>query len=134
MLAGVYDKEGKMSVSNHGSESQLRIHHKKIDNFVDVYTLGMIFQKYQITDVDLLIIDVEGAELPVLQGYPWNGVPVNKIFCELHPYAWLDFSYTANDFSEFLSKHSLKCFDMYFQEHQLVHQQGYIGPCMIIPV
>jgi hypothetical protein len=81
--------------------------------------------------IDLLMVDVEGAELPVLQGLPWDDLPLTKIFCELHPYAWPDFGYTGQDFSSFLASKGLRCIDMYFAEQSVFDSPNYIGPTVI---
>jgi len=43
------------------------------------------FEKYSLTTVDILIIDVEGAELNVLRSIHWKECRFGRIFCELHP-------------------------------------------------
>jgi hypothetical protein len=63
--------------------------------------------------LDLLIVDVEGAELPVLNGFPWETVRIEKIFVELHPYAWKDFGYGGDEFRSFLEEKGFRCLDMY---------------------
>jgi FkbM family methyltransferase len=95
---------------------------------VDTFTLEDILKKHAISAVDVLIIDVEGAELPVLRSFPWNDVRVGKIMCELHPYAWANFGYTAGDMTNFLRDHKIRCYDMYFQRHDEFSSGSYIGP------
>jgi len=95
---------------------------------VKVTTLKELVEKHEVKSVDILIIDVEGAELCVLKGHPWESVRVEKIFCELHPYAWKDFGYSAEDVRDFLRSHSLRCFDMYFKEYRSFEEDRYIGP------
>jgi hypothetical protein len=79
-----------------------------------------------------MLIDVEGAELSVLKGHPWQSVPAEKIFCELHPYAWKQFGYTNVDMQDFLSEHNFRCFDMYLQEHKIFTSEAYIGPTLLL--
>lgn len=114
-----------------GSES--RINAKQTDSccVVEVITLEQLLKKYAVSHVDLLIVDVEGAELPVLRGFPWQTVKVEKIFCELHPYAWKDFGYTGEDLRNYLIEHNYRCFDMYFQEHEVFDSDAYIGPTFL---
>jgi FkbM family methyltransferase len=95
---------------------------------VQVETLSKTLADRSISYVDLLIIDVEGAELPVLNGFPWGDVGINAIFCELHPYAWRDFGYSGSQMSKFLMEHNYKAIDMYFREHVLFDSDVYIGP------
>lgn len=89
-----------MSISNEGSESQLTDYLSC--ERVRVETLTSLFDKHKIESVELLLIDVEGAELPVLKGFPWAKFAPPKIYCEVHPYAFQDFDYTGNDFLTFL--------------------------------
>jgi FkbM family methyltransferase len=130
---GVLDTAGEMSIDDRGVQSQLGVT-QGLDGgtVVEITTLGEIFTQYQIDRVDILIVDVEGAELPVLRGLPWGEITVEKILCELHPYDWQDFSYDDKAFSDFLKDHSLRCFDMYFHEHDMILQKEYIGPTLLV--
>ena len=98
---------------------------------VDVIPLSTLLSNYGINRVDLLMIDVEGAELPVLKGFPWETVEVERIYCELHPYAWKEFGYSGADLREFLKTRGYRCFDMYFKEHSAFDRDAYIGPTML---
>ena len=115
----IADKKGHMNIELIGSQSKLT--QKKTGHCypVEVMTLEQLLKKHEINYVDLLMIDVEGAELLVLRGFPWQSVNVGKIFCELHPYAWKDFGYYEVDMSKFLKSHNYRCFDMYFREYQI---------------
>ena len=95
-------------------------------------TLEQIVRDYSLSAIDLLLIDVEGAELPALKGFPWSELPLPRIFCELHPYAWPDFGYSGTDFQHFLSSRQLRCIDMYMTEHVSFTQPDYIGPTVLI--
>jgi len=79
------------------------------------------------------MIDVEGAELNVLRGFPWEIMRPGRIFCELHPYAWKEFGYTGEDFMDFLKQHGYRCFDMYFREYTEFTSDDYIGPTVFVP-
>jgi FkbM family methyltransferase len=127
----IADKTGLMNIDLAGSESKLT--HEQTDRCctVEVTTMDLLLKNHGIKYVDLLMIDVEGAELPVLRGFPWQTVKVNKIFCELHPYAWKDFGYTGEDLRNFLIEHNYRCFDMYFQEHEVFDSDAYIGPTFL---
>jgi len=78
------------------------------------------------------MIDVEGAELLVLRGFPWQSVRVEKILCELHPYAWKEFGYNIDDMKQFLISHGYRCFDMYFIEYKIFNTDTYLGPTLFI--
>lgn len=128
--AGIADKAGIMSISDQGSQSQLKAEPDGVS--VRVETLEGVIREQNLKKVDLLLIDVEGAELPVLQGFPWTGFPLPKIFCELHPYAFQDFGYTGKDLKNFLEQNGLRCIDMYFHEYKEFEDLDYIGPTVLM--
>ena len=127
----IADKTGHMNIDLLGSESKITSNETKNCCVVEVITLAGLLEKYAIYHLDLLIIDVEGAELPVLRGFPWRSVSVDRIFCELHPYAWKDFGYSKEDMRQFLVSHGYHCFDMYFREHKVFDSDAYIGPTFL---
>jgi len=128
----IADEKREMSFELASSESRLIL--DKIAHYcvVKVITLEQLLDKYEINHIDLMIIDVEGAELLVLRGFPWESVSVEKIYCELHPYAWKEFHYDGNVFSDFLLKIKYRCFDMYLNEHTTFNLEAYIGPTLFI--
>ena len=128
----VLDKSGFAGIALQGS--QTHVASKEIDYTAEVTTLKSLMDKHRIENVDLLLIDVEGAELQVLRGFPWQTEKPGKIFCELHPYAWKDFDYTCEDLRLFLEEHQYRCFDMYLNEHKIFDKVSYIGPCIFIPM
>ena len=95
--------------------------------------LSHLLNRHSIAHVDLLIIDVEGAELPVLRGFPWSEVPTGRVLRELHPNEWHKFGYGPQDFRDFLKTRDFRCVDMYFQEYDDVPTERYIGPCCFLP-
>ena len=116
-------------ISRSGSQSQLRVHdliNTEIVRQVDLKS-GL---PEEIKHIDILMIDVEGAELPVLKGFPWERTEVSNIFCEFHPYAWKDFSYTATDMSDFMSAHGLQAIDMFQQDQTECRSEHYVGPTL----
>lgn len=129
----VSDHAGKMNISLEDVQSGISDQASSGNVAVDVVTLSMLMEKYDINRVDVLQIDVEGAEIPVLKGFPWDVAKVGKIYCELHPYAWPDFHYTGSDVQSFLSNHSLRCFDMYLDERKTFDDLAYIGPTVFVP-
>lgn len=78
------------------------------------------------------MIDVEGAELAVLRGFPWGEVPVSMTLCEMHPYAWKDFGYDAQAMTKFMRERGLLCLDMFLGEHRTFTDEGYIGPTLLL--
>lgn len=127
----IADKTGLMNIDLAGSESKLMQEQTDRCCTVEVTTMDQLLKKHVIKYVDLLMIDVEGAELLVLRGFPWQTVKVGKIFCELHPYAWKEFGHNRDEIKKFLMSHGYLCFDMYFQEHELFESDSYIGPTFL---
>ncbi|HAM49542.1 MAG TPA: hypothetical protein DCP92_02150 [Nitrospiraceae bacterium] len=81
----VSDSPGLMNISMQGGESHITLSMTDISTPVEVVTLASILEKHSIEALDLLLIDVEGAELPVLRSFPWQTATVGTLFCELHP-------------------------------------------------
>ena len=127
----VLDTPGFARIEIAGSQSHITAKQSRFK--IEVKTLTQLISQYEIENVDLLIIDVEGAELRVLNGFPWESSKPGKIFCELHPYAWKDFDYEGDDLRVFLEKHKYRCIDMYLHEFESFDQTSYIGPCLFIP-
>ena len=122
-----------MNIDLAGSESKLTQEQTSCCCTVEVTTMDQLLKKHSINFIDLLMIDVEGAELLVLHGFPWESVTVGKIFCELHPYAWKDFGYSSKNVSDFFNFRRYRCFDMYFEEYVTFKSDGYIGPTLLLP-
>jgi FkbM family methyltransferase len=105
---------------------------------VKIATLRTVLKNYHLPRIDLLMIDVEGAELHVLRGFPWGSIPVDQIFCELHPYAWQQFGYMAADLDQFLDFHKLLPIDMFLRPWPKLpdstHWSSYIGPTLLVPL
>ncbi len=127
----VSDKAGTCVLLLQGSESHIS-NNQESGCKVKVMTLKDIFEKNEISHVDLLMIDAEGVELQVLRGFPWEIAKVDRIFCEFHPYAWNDIYHGNEDFERFLAEHNYRCFDMYFQEHKVITDKSYIGPTVFV--
>jgi FkbM family methyltransferase len=119
------DTEGHLLVKNHDRED--------VSYKIKVETLRDIVARFQLDKVDLLLVDVEGAELHVLRGFPWKTMKPAMIFCELHPYNWPMFGYSGQDVSNFLQEHHYRCLDMYLHEHSHFDEACYIGPCLFLP-
>jgi FkbM family methyltransferase len=124
---------GKSGLANFEScGGQSHVTENDTGHIVKVTTLRELIKKHEVKSVDILIIDVEGAELCVLKGHPWESVKVDNIFCELHPYAWKDFGYSGEDLKDFLRSHNFRCFDMYFREFTSFQANHYIGPTVFL--
>lgn len=130
----VSDSPGSMNLLLDDSQSRITSRQPASSVPVEAVTMKWLLDKHKIRSVDLLIIDVEGAELPVLNGFPWQSVSVEKIFCELHPYAWKDFNYNSDDMRQFLTEHGLDCFDMYFHKYTDFDNDAYIGSTIFVPL
>ena len=129
----IADKTGYMNIDLLGSQSRLTLQQSDNCCVAEVTTLEQLLKKHEVNYVDLLMIDVEGAELLVLRGFPWQTVKVGRIFCELHPYAWKDFGYNSEDMTDFLISRGYRCLDMYLNEHITFNSEAYIGPSLLIP-
>jgi FkbM family methyltransferase len=127
----IADKTGRMNLELLGAESKITSKQANNSHIVEVITLEQLLKKHKINYVDLMIIDVEGAELAVLRGFPWQSASVDKLFCEFHPYAWKDFGYNKEDMRQFLALHGYRCFDMYFAVHEAFDSEAYIGPTFL---
>jgi FkbM family methyltransferase len=127
----VLGKSGVANFDPRGAESHVT--EKDTGCTVKVTTLKELLNKHEIKSVDILIIDVEGAEIDILLGFPWEVIKIGRIFCELHPYAWKDFGYSAEDVRDFVRSHNFRCFDMYLQEYTSFEENRYIGPMVFIP-
>jgi FkbM family methyltransferase len=127
--AAISDRTGQACFIANASEGHISGSRSSQDGcLVDTFTLAEMLKKHAIAVVDLLMIDVEGAELPVLRSFPWSDVKVEKIMCELHPYAWGSFGYSSGDMQYFLRDHKIRCYDMYFQKYDEFPAGSYIGP------
>ena len=132
----VSDFTGERDFISNGSEGHLFAEDhtgKSLLSKIKVETLCDILTRFKLNKVDILLVDVEGAELSVLRGFPWEIMKPAMIFCELHPYNWAMFGYTGQDFSNFLKEHQYRCLDMYLQEHNHFDDSSYIGPCLFLP-
>ncbi|GBC62210.1 hypothetical protein DENIS_3179 [Desulfonema ishimotonii] len=129
--AAVMDCPGEACIAFQGSQSFITPENR--GERVQITTLAEVMHKYNESRADLLIIDVEGAELPVLKGFPWEKFRPGKIFCELHPYAWKDFGYKGEDMKAFVREHGFRCIDVYFQEYLSFDSDAYIGPVLFLP-
>lgn len=127
----VLDHEDVVNISLNDSQSQVSSSGGGVA--VAAVTLKTLIEIHKIEAIDLLIVDVEGAELPVLRGFPWGEKVLGKVFCELHPYAWVDFGYTGDDWQVFLHNHNLRCVDTYLMERTSFSDLGYIGPTILFP-
>ena len=130
----VLDRAGQMRLDLNGSQSHVTTGVHETGVQVPVVTLKGLLEKHRAQRVDLLMIDVEGAELPVLRGFPWGEVPLDWLLCELHPYAWQAFGYSGKDMTAFLREHGYRCIDAYLKEHAEFSEPGYIGPTRFLSV
>lgn len=133
IYCAISDKCGPVMISLEDSQSSIgsnALVNKQVS--VEAFTFNQLCADYDISYVSLLLIDVEGAELPVLRSIPWDTVPVESIFCEMHPYAWSDFDYDREKMTDFIVSRNLRCVDMYFREYLAFTEDRYIGPCLLL--
>jgi len=130
----VSDHAGKAFINLSGSTSTLINQSESCSIEVEVTTVSEIIKKHSVNSISILLIDVEGAELPVLKGVPWEKVDqTTKIYCEMHPYAWKEFGYGSLEMGGFIREQNYRCFDMYLQEHlEFSEDLYYIGPTLLV--
>ncbi|MFZ2406832.1 MAG: FkbM family methyltransferase [Methylobacter sp.] len=132
----VSDFAGEMDFVSQGTQGHLLPENREgkggVSCKIKVETLHDIICCFNLIKVDLLMIDVEGAELPVLRGIPWEIMKPSMILCELHPYNWPIFGYTGTEMAEFLKEHNYRCLDMYLHEHSHFDSPHYVGPCLFL--
>lgn len=127
------EKAGQIKITLEGGQSSIKdCSNNSVGVTVSGKPLSEIIKIENLSYISLMIVDVEGAELPVLKSFPWDSVPVETILCELHPYAWPQFSYDGKEMSEFLKSRKYRCMDMYLQEYDSFEENRYIGPCLFM--
>lgn len=129
----ISDENGTIQMIDTGSQSTINYSINSTENVI-CKRLDYILNKNNIESVDILMVDVEGAELPVLRSFPWGKIKIPYILCEMHPYNWGLFNYNGDDFMRFLNEHNLICIDMYFERYNSFKQKDYIGPCLLTPI
>jgi FkbM family methyltransferase len=129
---GIMDLPGVAQIVDEDDQSRIVKPDEQGGYRVDVLPLSDILKKHSLTAVDVLIIDVEGAELKVLQSIDWERCKVATIFCELHPYNWKFFGYSGREMKEFFLLHGYRCFDMYLREHTTFDNEAYVGPTFLV--
>ena len=128
----IMERAGTFQFTDNEDQSRIGKSNVTVGFDVDAIPLSSLLSKYSVADVDVLIIDVEGAELNVLRSIDWEHHRFRKIFCELHPYNWKHFGYSDSDMVNFLAQHSFRCFDMYLREHREFKSESYIGPTLFV--
>lgn len=128
----VMETSGTMRLALHDDQSY--VVRGDVSNSVSVNALAMseLLKKYSVGNVDLLLIDVEGAELNVLRSIEWRSTKIGRIFCELHPYNWKLYGYSGKEVSSFLKEHNYRCVDMYLRELREFPGEAYLGPTWFI--
>jgi len=130
--AAVMDVPGETFLDLNGSQSHVANAAGAQGVRVSVTTLRHILARYAMQRVDLLLVDVEGAELPVLKGFPWGDAELDWVLCEMHPYAWAQFGYDGRAMAAFLQERGYRCIDTYLKEHTDFPDPGYIGPTRLL--
>jgi len=128
----------QMAISDYhgeGSQAYLTENNSVNKNKIKISLLHHVFDELNISTVDCLLIDVEGAELNVLRSIDFKKTLVPRIYCELHPFAWDKFGCSAEEMGEFLKNNNYYCLDMYLQKYtDLRSKEGYIGPTLFIEI
>ena len=129
----VAEHSGEVLLSPASSQTQVKLSGPagQCDLRVKCERLDVLLARHGFSRVDLLMVDVEGAELGVLRGFPWETMACPKLFCEIHPNDWPAFSCTGEEFAAFLKEHGLRCFDTFMEEHRSFSGSNYLGPCLL---
>ena len=127
----VSDREGKMWLNMNESQSCLHTA-RGTGDAVEVTVRRLDELIGTTTRIDLLMIDVEGAELPVLRGLNPEQLSQAMILCELHPYAWRAFGYGDAEFAQFLRERGLVAVDAYWRVLGDRFGSSYIGPTRLV--
>lgn len=69
---------------------------------VDVTTLADLVEEYEINRIDFLKIDVEGFDLAVLRGAPWDKTRPSIVECEFEDQKTIPLGHTWRDIADFL--------------------------------
>jgi len=75
---------------------------------VDTVTLTDFCSEQKISHIDLLKIDVEGYDLMVLKGVPWDTIKPNVIICEFEDKKTESLGYTMHDMARYLTGRGYK--------------------------
>jgi FkbM family methyltransferase len=134
---GCSDHCGQMHFNPSDSQGRLRQENDANTQPVEVKTLDSILDDEGIDiPIDCLMIDVEGAELPVLRGLSPERRAGSKMFVEMHPYAWADFDHSPEDFNMYLRSQGLVCIDMFHRIHDDFASDPwypqYVGPTTLV--
>lgn len=128
----VMERAGAFHFTDNEDQSRIAEERNASGFRVEAVPLSDLLSKYSVAAVDLMIIDVEGAELNVLRSIDWEQCRFSKIFCEFHPYNWKYFGCSESDMANFLAQHGFRCFDMYLREHIKFTSGAYIGPTLFV--
>ncbi|MEK7754587.1 MAG: FkbM family methyltransferase [Planctomycetota bacterium] len=124
------DRNGWACITDNGSQSQMRMCDGEK---VRTVTVDDVIEKHaQAARPGLIVIDVEGAELPVLRGLTLSQHQPDLLLCEMHPKEWPHFGYTQEDMQTFMSANGLVAIDTYFDVTSVLAGEGYVGPCLLL--
>src|SRR5208283_1951766 len=97
--AAIMERSGTFQFTDNDDQSRIVESIDPATFKVEAMPLSSLLKKYSLTTVDIMIIDVEGAELNVLRSINWKECRFGRIFCELHPYNWKHFGYSGIELS-----------------------------------
>jgi FkbM family methyltransferase len=91
------------------------------EGMTDVTTIKEVVRSWGISRIDFLKIDVEGADLAVLKGVPWDRLTPDVIECEFEDHKTVPIGHTSKDIAQFLSD---KGYAVYVSEWHPIIQYG----------
>jgi FkbM family methyltransferase len=72
---------------------------------VQTVRLDTLLSSHSVTHVDLLKVDTEGHDLPVLRTFPWDSITPDVVVCEFEDRKTVPLGYTYRDLGDFLVSH-----------------------------
>ena len=91
------------------SLSAFRQTHKEVTR-VRLTTLKRILMEDNIDKIDFLKIDVEGHDLFVLRGFPWDRIKPDVVLCEFEDYKTVPLGYNYHDMGRLLEAQGYQVF------------------------
>ena len=103
---------GKAPVHNSGWASMVLRSTDELPYYVSVQTVPDILENLNCSDVNLILLDVEGFELPVLQGMQ-NGPLPGILILEVHPTVLKLMQIDPHKYFDAVTSLGYKCFDLF---------------------
>lgn len=124
-------RDGYVYFKEAGVQSTLTDEYDLCSIKVPCESITSFISRLNINHIDILLVDIEGAEAELMPSFPWGTVSVKNIYCELHPGEWSLFG-GHEKFDKMLTEQKFICLDMYLTQYKDVRNQYYIGPTVLL--